>query len=58
VSPEGETEEVNVTVPVNPLIGETVMVEVPDAPATTVTDVGLALIWKSGTATLNPTVVM
>jgi len=48
----GETDEVNVTVPVNPLIGATVMVEVPATPATIVTAVGLAVTEKSGTATL------
>jgi len=48
----GETDDVSVTVPVNPLTGATVMVEVPAAPAVTVTDVGLAVTEKLGTATL------
>ncbi len=52
VNPAGETVEVKVTVPVKPLIGATVMVEVPAAPARTVTDVGLAVTEKSGIATL------
>jgi hypothetical protein len=45
---EGETDDVRVTVPVNPWIEVTVIVEVPVAPALTVTLVGLALIVKSG----------
>jgi hypothetical protein len=56
--PAGETDEVRVTVPVKPLIGATVMVEVPDAPATIVTVVGLALTEKSATATLKVTVAL
>src|SRR6266566_5414479 len=56
VIPAGETEAVRLTVPVKPLTGATVMVEVPDAPATIVTEVGLAMTEKSGTATLNVTV--
>jgi len=44
---DGETEEVSATVPVNPLIGATVIVEVPAAPARTVTLVGLAVTEKS-----------
>jgi len=49
VKPEGETEEVSVTVPVNELIGATVMVEVPATPTFTATAVGLAATEKSGT---------
>jgi hypothetical protein len=45
-------DDVSVTVPVNPLIGATVMVEVPAAPAMIVTAVGLAVTEKSATATL------
>ena len=37
-----------VTVPVKPLRGLTVIVEVAVAPALTLTLVGLAVIWKSG----------
>ena len=48
----GEMDDVSVTVPVNPLIGATVMVEVPLAPAMIVTAVGLAVTEKSATATL------
>ena len=36
-----------VTVPVNPLIGETVIVVAADVPGGIVNDVGLAVIWKS-----------
>ena len=43
VKPAGETEDVKATVPVNPLTGATVIVEVPVAPAKTVTLVGLAV---------------
>jgi hypothetical protein len=39
----GETEEVRLTVPVKPLWAPTVIVEVPVAPARTVTAVGLAV---------------
>jgi hypothetical protein len=53
VSPEaGDTADATVTVPPNPLIEVTVMVEVPSVPALTVTLVGLAVTEKSGTATL------
>jgi hypothetical protein len=44
---EGEIELVRVTVPVNPLIGATVIVEVVAVPAVVVTDVGLAVTEKS-----------
>jgi hypothetical protein len=49
---EGEADDVRVTVPVNPWIEVTVIVEVPVAPALTVTLVGLALIVKSGAETV------
>ena len=49
---EGEIEIVRATVPVNELIEVAVIVEVPGAPALTVTLVGLAVTEKSGTATL------
>lgn len=58
VMPAGETEDVRATVPVKPLMGATVMVEVPDTPATVVTAVGLAVTEKSWTATLNVTVAL
>jgi hypothetical protein len=41
--PLGEIEEVRLTVPVKPLCALTVIVEVPDVPARTVTAVGLAV---------------
>jgi len=53
VIPAGETDEVRATVPVKPLIGATVIVEVPATPALTATVVGLAVTEKSATATLN-----
>ncbi len=43
VRPEGDTVEVSATVPVNPLLGATVIVEVAAVPAVVVTAVGLAL---------------
>ena len=43
VRPAGETVEVSETVPVNPLTGATVMVEVAVAPARAVTLVGFAV---------------
>ncbi len=49
VSPAGETDEVNVTVPVNPLTGATVIVEVAAVPALTARVVGLAVTLKSVT---------
>lgn len=52
----GDTELVSVTVPVNPLIGATVIVEVPATPALTVTVVGLALTEKSVPGTVKVTV--
>jgi hypothetical protein len=58
VSPvAGDTEEVRATVPVNPLIGATVVVDVAVAPARTVWLVGLAVIEKScGAFTVTVTV--
>jgi hypothetical protein len=43
----GAIEDVRATVPVNPLTGATVIVEVPAVPASTVTLVGEAAIVKS-----------
>jgi len=42
VNPTGETVEVRATVPVNPLTGVTVIVDVPAVPASALTLVGLA----------------
>jgi hypothetical protein len=47
VRPAGETELVRATVPVNPLRGATVIVEVAAVPAVVVTEVGLAVTEKS-----------
>lgn len=47
VMPEGE-ETVSVTVPVNPPMGESVIVEEPVPPAVNATSAGLALSPKSG----------
>ncbi len=49
VNPAGETELVSATVPVNPLTGATVMVEVAAVPTGVVTAVGLAVTEKSVT---------
>jgi hypothetical protein len=49
---DGEVLDERATVPVKPLIGATVMVDVPATPALTVTVVGLAVTEKSGTATV------
>jgi hypothetical protein len=49
VRPAGETAEVRATVPVKPLTGATVIVEVAAVPATVVTAVGLAVTVKSVT---------
>jgi len=49
---EGDTDDVRLTVPANPLIDVTAIVEVPAVPALTDTLVGLAVTEKSGTATL------
>ncbi len=53
VRPAGETVEESVTVPVKPLSGATVMVEVAVPPAFAVTDVGLADTVKSWTVTVT-----
>ena len=58
VRPAGDTVEVRATVPVKPLIGATVMVDVAVAPERIVTLVGLAVIEKSCAAvTVTVTVV-
>jgi hypothetical protein len=46
----GDTVAVRLTVPVNPFMAETVIVEVPLEPATNATLVGLAVIVKSFSA--------
>ena len=53
VRPAGETDDVSATVPVNPLTGATVIVEVAVALATAVTLVGLAVTVKSVTVTVT-----
>ena len=53
VRPAGETVEVIATVPVKPLTGATVIVELAAAPARTVTLVGLAVTVKSLTVTVT-----
>jgi len=49
VRPAGETEEVRATVPVNPLTGAIVIVEVAATPTFTLAVVGLAVTVKSCT---------
>ena len=49
VIPAGDTDEVRLTVPVNPFWGETVIVEVAAVPALTAKLVGLAVTVKSVT---------
>jgi len=49
VRPAGETDEVRLTVPVNPFCGATVIVEVAAVPALTEKLVGLAVTEKSVT---------
>ncbi len=44
--PEGETALFKVTVPVKPLLGATVIVELAEAPAFTVAEAGLAVTVK------------
>jgi len=58
VGPDGDTELVSVTVPVNPLTGAIVIVEVAAVPTLTLPDVGLGVTEKSGTATLYVTVAL
>ena len=53
VKPAGDADEVRATVPVNALTGATVIVEVAAVPAVVDTEVGLALMVKSGIATLT-----
>ena len=53
VNPAGDTVEVRATVPVKPLTGATVIVELAAAPARTVTLVGLAVTVKSLTVTVT-----
>ena len=53
VSPAGETVEVRATVPVKPLTGATVIVEVALAPARALTLVGAAVTVKSVTVTVT-----
>ena len=53
VRPAGETVDVRATVPVNPLTGATVIVDVAVAPTTAVTLVGLAVTVKSVTVTVT-----
>jgi hypothetical protein len=49
VSPAGETADVSATVPVNPLTGATVIVDVAATPTLTLAVVGLAVTLKSCT---------
>lgn len=53
VSPAGETVDANATVPVKPLRGATVIVEVMAVPAFPATLVGLAVTVKSCTVTVT-----
>ncbi len=55
-SPVGEDEKDRATVPVNPLSGDVVIVDVPVDPAVRVAALGVAAIVKSGPATLYDTV--
>jgi hypothetical protein len=57
VRPAGETELVSATVPVKPLTGATVIVEIAESPAFAVRLVGLAVIVKSMTLTVMVPVV-
>jgi hypothetical protein len=50
---DGDMEEVSATVPVNPLTGATVIVEVAAVPAVVVTAVGAAVTVKSVTVTIT-----
>jgi hypothetical protein len=56
--PAGVTAEVSATVPVKPLTGETVIVEVAAAPARALRLVGLAAIEKSVTVTVAEPVLV
>jgi hypothetical protein len=53
IKPAGETADVRATVPVNPLTGATVIVEVAAVPAVVVTAAGLAATVKSVTVTVT-----
>ena len=53
VKPAGETAEASATVPVNPLTGATVIVDVAAVPTVVVTAVGLAATVKSVTVTVT-----
>lgn len=53
VKPAGETEDVRVTLPVNPFTGATVIVEVTAVPEFVDTLVGLAVTVKSITVTVT-----
>ena len=54
VSPvNGETTEAKLTTPLKPCRAVTVIVEVPETPARTVTEVGLAVIVKSCTVSVT-----
>jgi hypothetical protein len=53
VKPAGLTADASATVPVNPLTGATVIVEVAAVPASTATVVGLAVTEKSVTVTVT-----
>jgi len=57
VKPAGATALVSATVPVNPLTGATVIVEVPATPALTVTLVGEAATEKSVKIACSPVTV-
>jgi hypothetical protein len=50
VGPVGETVVIRVTVPVNPLVGEVDMVEVPELPACIVRNDGVLAMLKPGVA--------
>jgi len=53
VKPAGDTALASATVPVNPLIGATVIVEVATVPTVVVTAVGLAATVKSWTVNVT-----
>jgi hypothetical protein len=60
VAPDGHPVTVSVTLPLNPFNAVAVIVEVPDPPWVSVSDVGLRDSEKSGTGaglTVSPTVV-
>ena len=60
VAPEGHPVTARATLPLNPFIAVAVMVEVPDPPCVSVSDVGLRDSEKSGTGaglTVSATVV-